>query len=148
MHRQTKFFDHFKSYLNNRVQTFSFSLISWYATKTQKLGRVAEAEKLKFARNKDHFLFNSELSGTLDEARSFLAAKNIGGAKEKLAILQKSLKRHQKITKVADKSEAGWLTVKEYQAEELTSGSEDEKDSESTRTSVKKEEAECSKGVW
>ena len=117
----------FKSYLNKTIQSFSSGLISWTATKTQKLGRVSEAEKLKFAGNKDQFLFNSELSGTLDEARSFLAAKNIGGVKGKLADLDKSLKRRQKITKRDDKSEAGWLVVKEHQAEELAGDLEDEK---------------------
>ena len=127
MRRQTKLFDRFKSYLNKTIESFSSGLISWTATKTQKLGRVAKAEKLKFAGNKDQFLFNSELSGTLDEARSFLAAKNIGGVKGKLADLDKSLKRRQKITKRADKSEAGWVAVKEYQAEELAGDSEDEK---------------------
>ena len=56
-----------------------------------------------------------------------MAVKNIGGAKEKLADLDKSLnERRQKITKLADKSEAGWLAVKEYQAEELAGESEDE----------------------
>ena len=77
-------------------------LISWTETKTQKLGRVAEAEKLNFTGHKDQFLFNSKLSGTLHEARSVLAAKNIGGAKGKLADLDKSLMRRQKITKCAD----------------------------------------------
>ena len=41
--------------------------------------------------------------------------------------LRKSLRHRQKIIKLADKSEAGWLEVKEYQREELGSDSEDEK---------------------
>ena len=41
--------------------------------------------------------------------------------------LRKSLRHRQKIIKLADKSEAGWLEVKEYQREELASDSEDEK---------------------
>ena len=37
------------------------------------------------------------------------------------------LNQGQKEVKLADKSEAGWLAVKEYEAEELASNSEDEK---------------------
>jgi len=37
------------------------------------------------------------------------------------------LRHHQKIIKLADKSEAGWLAVKEYEAEELASDSDDKK---------------------
>ena len=48
-------------------------------------------------------------------------------AEEKFAELSKNLKRRQKIIKLADKSEAGWLAVKEYQTEELASDSENEK---------------------
>lgn len=62
-------FEHFKSYFDkNWVETLSSGLISQTSTETQKLGTVTEAEKLKFAGNKGQFLFNSELSGSLDEA--------------------------------------------------------------------------------
>ena len=43
-----------------------------------------------------------------------LAAKQTGKA-EKVTELSKNLKRRQKIIKLTDKSEAGWLAVKEYQ---------------------------------
>ena len=46
---------------------------------------------------------------------------------EKVEELKKSLRHRQKIIKLADKSEAGWLAVKEYQTEELASDSEEEK---------------------
>ena len=41
--------------------------------------------------------------------------------------MKKSLRYRQKIIKLADKSEAGWLAVKGYQTEELASYSEDVK---------------------
>ena len=94
------------------------------STKTRKLTRVAKAEKLKFPGNKDQFIFNSKLSGTLDEVSTLLAAQKTEKAEEKLAELTKSLKRRQKIIKLADKSEAGWLAVKENHTEELASDSE------------------------
>ena len=97
------------------------------ATETQKLSRVAEAEKLKFAGNKNQFIFNSELCGTLDEVSVLLVAKQTEKAEEKVAELSKNLKRWQKIIKLADKSEAGWLAVKEYLTEELARDPEDER---------------------
>ena len=120
-------FERFKNYLDEKVESLSSGLVSRTATEIQKLSRVAEAEKLKFAGNKDQFIFNSELCGTLDEVSDLLAAKQTEKAEEKVAELSKNLKRRQKIIKLADKSEAGWLAVKEYQTEELASDSEDEK---------------------
>ena len=118
-------FERFNSYLDEKVETRSSGLVSQTATETQKLSGVAEAEKLKFAGNKDQFIFDSEFSGTLDEVSNLLPAKKTKKAEEKLAELSKSLKRRQKIIKLAEKSEAGWLAVKEYQTEELASDSED-----------------------
>jgi len=96
----------------------------------QKLERVAEAGKLKFQDNKDQFLFNSELQGTLDETANFLAARDVEEAGEKVEELRKSLRHRQKNIKLADKSEAGRRAVnmvKEYQSKELGIDSEDEK---------------------
>ena len=109
----------FKNYLDEKVESLSSGLVSRTATETQKLSRVAETEKLKFAGNKNQFIFNSELCGTLDEVSVLLAAKQTEKAEEKVAELSKNLKRRQKIIKLADKSEAGWLAVKEYLTEEL-----------------------------
>ena len=117
-------FQQFKTYVEDKV--LSSDLGSQTVTETQKLKRAAEAEKLKLAGNKDQILFNSELSTAVDEVEN-LAAKDIPKAHEKLAQLSKSLKLLQKIIKLADKSEAWWLTVKEYKAEELASNSEVEK---------------------
>ena len=101
--------------------------MSRIATATQKLSTVVEAEKLKFAGNKDQFIFDSELCGTLHEVSNLLAAKKTEKAEENLAELSKNLKHGHKISKLADKSEADWLAVNQYQTEELASDSEDEK---------------------
>ena len=50
-------------------------LVSRTVTETQMLSRVVEEEELKFAGNKDQFIFNSELCGTLDEVSDLVAAK-------------------------------------------------------------------------
>ena len=48
-------FERFKNYLDEKVENLSSGLVSRTATETQKLSNVAEAEKLKFAGNKDQF---------------------------------------------------------------------------------------------
>ena len=88
---------------------------------------AAEAGKMKFQGNKGQFHFNSALQGTLDETANFLAARGVEKAGEKVEELRNTLRHRQKNIKLADKSEAGWLAVKEYQTEELASDSEDEK---------------------
>ena len=120
-------FERFKSYLDQKVESLTSGLVSQASSGTQKLERATEAGKLNFQGNKDQFLFNSELRGTLDETANFLAARDVEKAGEKVEELRKNLRHRQKIIKLADKSEAGWLAVKEYQTEELASDSEDEK---------------------
>ena len=114
-------FERFKTYLDQKIESLSTGLVSQTTSGTQKLERIAEAEKLKFAGNKDQFIFNSELQGTLDETVNLLTAQDVERATEK------SLHHRQKIIKLADKSEAGWLAVKEYRTEDLASDSDDEK---------------------
>ena len=77
-----------------------------------------------------------------------MAAEETEKAEEKLAELSKSLKRRQKIIKLPDKSEAGWLAVKEYQSEELASDSEDEKGiRKAQERALKKKKQNASKKV-
>ena len=120
-------FERFKSYLDQKVETLTSGLVSQATNGNLKLERAAAAGKLKFQGNKDQSLFNSDLQGTLDETANFLAARDVEKAGEKVEELRKGLRHRQKIIKLADKSEAGWLAVKEYQTEELASDSEDEK---------------------
>ena len=78
-------------------------LVSQTSSGTQKLERAAEAGKLKFQGNKDQFLFNSELQGTLDETANCLAARDVEKAGEKVEELRKNLRHRPNIIKLADK---------------------------------------------
>lgn len=73
--------ERFKSYLDHKVESFAWGLVS--QTRTQKLETTAEAGKLKFQSNIDQFLFNSELQGILDKTSNFLAARDVERARWK-----------------------------------------------------------------
>ena len=120
-------FDKFKVYLDQKLETLATGLTSKTTTRTQKLERQAEGQLLKFPGNKDQFLFNSELQETVEETADLLNQENFRGGLQKLDSIKKTIQQRQKKIKLADKSEAGWLAVKEYEAEELANDSGDEK---------------------
>ena len=102
-------FERFKSYLDQKVESLTSGLVCQASSGTQKLDRAAEAGKLKFQGNKDQFLFNSELQGTLDETANFLAARDVEKAGEKMEELRKNLCHRQKIIKLAERAKpVGW----------------------------------------
>ena len=102
-------FERFKSYLDQKVESLTSGLVSQASSGTQKLERAAEAGKLKFQGNKDQFLFNSELQGTLDETANFLAARDVEKAGEKVEELRKNLRHRQKITSLLTRAKpVGW----------------------------------------
>ena len=100
-------FERFKSYLDQKVESLTSGFVSQATNGTQKLERAAEAGKLKFQGNKDQFLFNSELQGTLaDEAVQFLGCA--GRRESRREELRNSSRHRQKIIKLADKRPVGW----------------------------------------
>ena len=120
-------FERFKQYLYQKEESLSTYLSSEASGRSKHIERQAEGQSLKLAGNKDQFLFNVEIQDSLEEATAILNRKGLPNALEKLEITLGSLRKRQKKIKLADKSEAGWLVVKEYEAEELASNSEDEK---------------------
>ena len=120
-------FDRFKTYLDQKVETLTNDLTSQTNHQSKHLERQSEGRQLKFEGNKDQFLFNAELQEHIEISSGLLKQADISGALEKLTTAQRSIHNRQKKIKLADKSEAGWLAVKEYEAEDLASNSEDEK---------------------
>ena len=115
-------FDRFKTYLDQKVATLTTpppDLTSQTNHQSQHLERQSEGRQLKFEGNKDQFLFNAELQEHIEIISGPLKQADISGALEKLETAQRSIHNRQKKIKLADKSEAGWLAVKEYEAEDL-----------------------------
>jgi hypothetical protein len=112
------------------------------ATLSKKL-KLDSSVNFKFSGNRKQFDFNSEVLENLVQAGKFVMSikdlvdiedpENVRFSRlilqleEKLVASSKSLKRRNKLIRIADKSEAGWAAVDEYLSDELASGSEDEK---------------------
>ena len=81
----------------------------------------------KKAGNKKQFQHEARVLSTLQQADSALAVADMEKAKQLIQQGIVLVKRRIKLIKLADKSEYGWATVKEYESDELASDSEDEK---------------------
>ena len=129
-------FDKFKGYLDSKLEDFA-STQSGLIPKnvdadrnTRKLQREAEARKLKKKGNNKQFLFNAEILDELDELDVIteeLHSEDTDSALKTTKRVGKFIQKRQKLIKLADKSEAGWLAVDEYESDELADDSADEK---------------------
>ncbi|XP_028418996.1 uncharacterized protein LOC114544607 [Dendronephthya gigantea] len=117
----------FKSYLDSKIDSLLSGLSIVNSSQTKKLERQAEGRALKFPGNKDQFLFNAEVHDLLDESVVLIKKQDTDSALPKIEAAENLILQRQKKIKLADKSETGWLAVKEYEAEELASDSDDEK---------------------
>ena len=82
---------------------------------------------MKFPGNKDQYLVYADIQDALVQSTDLLKQDDVAGTLSTLETTQKSLRQRRKKIKLADKSEASWLAVKEYEADELASVSEEEK---------------------
>ncbi|XP_060585380.1 uncharacterized protein LOC132741266 [Ruditapes philippinarum] len=75
----------------------------------------------------DQLKFNVKVSNALKETASKVNEMDLSGASECISEGLSLLSNRQKLIRIADSSELGWLVVKEYQSNPLASDSEDEK---------------------
>ena len=102
------------------------------------------------------FDFNEQVTECIDNARDELRKRPAHGTAVDKALKAldegiELLATRQKLIKIADRSELGWKVVEEYEADELASGSEDEKKLEraertAERKAVKKRKATTRQG--
>ncbi|CAH3145985.1 unnamed protein product [Porites lobata] len=127
-------FEQFKGYVDSRLHELSTASSSntessKSLSETKKLRREAKASKLKKKWNLKQFLFNAEL---LDEVKSItedLQTQDTDSANKTAKRTIKLIERQPglPVIKLADKGEAGWLAVDEYESDELAEDSADKK---------------------
>ena len=127
-----RIFVKFKPYIDYRLD----SLIRPSPSNEQDFGpdpeskvfkRETESNKLKFKGNRKQFLFNTKIEDHNAFTLELLKKKDYEGAKKGIKNVINLIQSRQKLIKLADKSEGGWLVVEEYEHEELAEDSDDEK---------------------
>ena len=89
-------------------------------------------KKFEFRRkgNKFQHAFNENVKAVVDEAAPILdkhPATSLERAKEALKEGMHLIDKSQKLIKIADRSESGWLTAQEYETDEIADDSDDKK---------------------
>jgi hypothetical protein len=74
----------------------------------------------KHKRCKDHYNFNTKVTGKLKETNAELESGNVSNARAKISESIDLLKHRNKLVKIADSSELGWGLVSEYVANPLS----------------------------
>jgi hypothetical protein len=130
-------FERVKVYLDQKVSNLTSTL-------TAKAGRdlrlLTTGQQLKLAGDKDQFLFNAELETSIEDSSD---KQDVLGALQTLQTAQKALHLGRKKIKLANNSDAGWLAVKEYEAEDLASDSDDEKRVKKAQASAVRKKAKA-----
>ena len=119
----------FEKKMEKMVQKSSDATVK-RATKKMKL----ETPDLVRPGCRDQFQHNLAVLERIEAAENHLREAEIREALQELDEGKKIVLKRQKIVQLADREEDGWAFVKEYQKDELASGSDDEKHMSKART--------------
>lgn len=117
-----------RSSSSNSIQ----KLKDYFDDKFDSITREAKSpQKQEKAFNKNsckiQFEFNQKQLRLVKDAIKLMESGAVNRPLEKLEEVKKNLKKRNKLIKIADKSQFGWATVKEYETDSVASNSEDEK---------------------
>ncbi|VDI52531.1 Hypothetical predicted protein [Mytilus galloprovincialis] len=114
-------FELFTSYFDSKISSLKNELVS-LAKKLKKEVSV----KLKGEGNQIQYSFNSDIVSELQKLQKRTSAEDSVSTNLISGLILK-INRRNKLIRIADKSPAGWSTVREYESDDLASDSEDEK---------------------
>jgi hypothetical protein len=117
----------FQRHFDKTIQQFKEDTVSKFSKASQEVNKLRENSEVsfKFKGNKVQYIFNCEIS------EQILAAREGGRIpKDSDKILEgilDQIRHRNKLIRFADKSDAGWSAVDEYEVDEVADDSDDEK---------------------
>ena len=93
----------------------------------RELRNVRGSKDFKKAGNEIQYLFNQELQGKIEDCIECFEHESKVSATKSLKDCLQLIRKRQKLVKIADKSEFGWLVAREYDEDEIASNSDDDK---------------------
>ena len=123
-------FDLFKAYLDRKFDNFRSDIAADCEQQTHEIAKKLKTEhsyQFKHIGNGKQYLFNEQINSEVLKIIRAAGNKDYKYIQQIAEDVVKQLHKRNKCIKLADKSPAGWDTVKEYLSDELASDSEDEK---------------------
>ncbi|XP_053401945.1 uncharacterized protein LOC128557757 [Mercenaria mercenaria] len=99
----------------------------WAAENVRKKVRTDNSLSFKNVSNRKQYLFNADIADLLDSAQKAINLRNASKATDFLEEAKSKIKHRNKLICIADSSSAGWLTIQEYEQNEVASDSDDDK---------------------
>ncbi|CAC5421887.1 unnamed protein product [Mytilus coruscus] len=118
-------FELFTSYFDSKISSLQNELVSGNDSLAKKLKKEGSV-KLKGEGNQIQYSFNSDIVSELQKLQKRTSAEDSVSTNLISGIILK-INRRNTLIRIADKSPAGWSTVREYGSDDLASDSEDEK---------------------
>ena len=126
---KSEIMDFCKSYFDEKLDLLAGHQLRLGANQEQLLQNKLKESTIEFKDKgkKIQYDFNTEVLGLVKDAIALMHDSRPERAVTKLDVAQKKLKDRNKLIRIADRSDAGWATVNEYQMDEVASDSDDDR---------------------
>ncbi|CAG2221670.1 unnamed protein product [Mytilus edulis] len=130
-------FNNFKQYFDSKIGSLKRELKEDATNKSERVVKQLKSEhsyKFKFNGNQVQHEFNSDIDYEVSRIKRAAEREDYSKVRDICSDIRDKIHKRNKCIKIADKSPAGWDTVREYMSDDLASDSEDEKKIRSAET--------------